>query len=536
LADAGATLDAVVVELLGSTGDAATDAQLRTDAWKAMGVEAGDVLDATTTWLALRRLRALPGVQDAHCAPHPGLLGVSLHCRVVIRAPTAAKTPPADATPAWPKLHESPDAMVKMILNGGVGAYSDGQAFFGNWPAFNQGSPIALGPDTGSRVTFTDFYVEPGLGLISRVGPSLYAYGAATALASGTLGQDIYQRNDRVHVAVEKAYAGLLWAPDKQRSVNASFGRQTYTLNDGFLIHHVKGSTNVGKRRAVFLGARTAHDRTVVVNARFGKLGLKYFHLDPNEYEPLESGSRFAGGNVRYDLGGGLTVDGSYIENRRSRSSFATPQGIRVPRAGIRTTAAHLRWRNAFGWEGLFLESEIGHQGSGEADVSARAGYATAGWRFTTGRVKSAVVLRLAQWSGDKPETGRYERWDPLLPAGSDEWMGGMIFSKYVANSNLRQLRVRYFAEVSPAFNFTVDWFRYRAMEKNNLGANAVLSTLSSRDLGDELMFTGRWAIGRNHYLQTLASVNWPGAGIRGALPAPTSPWTSLQVSLYWFY
>lgn len=530
-ASSGLTAEAIVLELSGSTGDATADERLRQDAWDALGLRVGDAIDETTIWLALRRLRALSEVQDAHCAPQSGPLGVSLQCRV-IASPTAS---PQEA-PEWPRLHESTGSLVKLIVNGGVGLYTDGNAFFGNWHAFNRGSPIAPGPDTGKRVSFADFFIEPGLGFITRVAPELYAYGAATVLASGTWGQDIYQRNDRMHVAVEKAYAGLLWAPEKGRSVNASFGRQNYTLNDGFLIHHVKGSTNVGERRAVFLGARTAHDRSVVLNARVDRLSLKFFHLDPNEYEPLESGSRFAGGQIRYDIGGGLTVDGTYIENRRSRSSFATPQGITVPRAGIKTTAAHLRWRNAFGLDGLFLEGEFGQQRSGEADLSARAGYATAGWRFDTTHGKSAVVLRLAQWSGDKPETSRYERWDPLLPAGSDEWMGGMIFSKYVANSNLRQWRLRYFSEVSPRFNFTVDWFKYRAMETNNMGANRLLSTLSSKDLGDELMFTGRWSISRNHYLQTLASINWPGAGIRHPLPSSASRWTTLQVSLYWFY
>ena len=373
-------------------------------------------------------------------------------------------------------------------------------------------------------MTFSDISIEPGIGGIAESGQKLYVYGSATVVASGTWGQDIYQRNDSMHVAVEKAYAGLLWVPEKDKALNASLGRQNYTLNDGFLIHHVKGSTNVGDRRAVFLGARTAHDMTALLSGRYEGWGIKAFYLDPNEYESLESNSKFAGGNVRYDVGNGLTIDGTYIENVHSDSSFATPQGTRVPREGISTTAAHLRWRNALGTPGLFIESEIGHQRSSRADVSASAGYASAGYRFKDARWSPALVVRYSQWSGDRPETARYERWDPLLPAGSDEWMGGMIFSKYVSNSNLQQLRMRFFAEPTQAFNFTVDWFKYQAMEANNLGANPVLSTLQSRDLGNELMFTGRWYVGKNYYVQTLASINWPGEAIRRALPEPTRP------------
>lgn len=524
-------IESVSLDLVGSTGDAQADQTLREGALRALGVQAGDTLDAASFWLAVQRLQALAGVVSATCTPVPGLGTVRLQCRVDVQAARHSTAPTV-----WPILHESPDGMAKLIVNGGLGVYSDGNPYFRNWQAFNGASPLAAGPDPGRRATFAETYIEPGVGGILRVAPGLYAYGSATVVASGTWGQDIFQRDDHIHVALEKAYAGLLWAPQKGSSVNTSVGRQTYTLNDGFLVHHVKGSTNVGERRGLFIGARAAHDMAVLLHARHGKFGLKLFYLDPNEYEPLESNSTFAGANLRYDKGSGLVVDATHIANRRSDTRFATPQGTRVPRQGIGTTSLHVRWRNAFGQQGLLLEGELGHQSSRRADVSAWAGYASGGYRFRLAGLPSAVVLRYAQWSGDKPHTARYERWDPLLPAGSDEWMGGMIFSKYVANTNLRQWRVRYFAEPLKDFNFTLDWFRYRAMETSNLGANPLLSSLASRDLGDELMFTGRWTMGRHHYLQTVASINWPGQAIRSALPSSTKPWTSLQASLYWFF
>lgn len=528
--EGGGQVYAVSVILEGSTGDSARDLRIREDAAVAVGIRAGDSVDPGAPLLALQRLREIDGVADAEFRTQTGPIGTSLV--FVVKAAAAE----VRSELALPRLHEDSKSMVKLILNGGLGIYSDGNAFFRNWNAFNRGSPIAPGPATGARVTFSDISIEAGIGGIAEVGHKLHAYSAATLLASGTWGPDIYQRNDSMHVAVEKAYAGLLWTPEKDKTMNVSLGRQNYTLNDGFLIHHVKGSTNVGERRAVFLGARTAHDMTVLLNARYEQWGFKLFHLDPNEYEPLESNTRFAGGNLRYNFGHGLSVDGTHIENVRSDSSFATPQGARIPREGIATTAVHLLWRNALKVPGLFLESELARQGSSRADVSASAGYGSLGYRWNDIKWKPAFVVRYAQWSGDRPETARYERWDPLLPAGSDEWMGGMTFSKYVSNSNLQQLRIRLFAEPAKNFNFTVDWFRYQALETNNLGANRVLSTLQSRDLGDELMFTGRWFIGKNYYVQTLASINWPGEGIRRALPEPTKPWTTLQATLYWFF
>ena len=116
--------------------------------------------------------------------------------------------------------------MLKLTMNGGIGLNSDTNAFFRNWEAFNASSPIAPGPPTGLNVTFTDVSIEPGIGGITRLGQQpVYVYGAATVVASGTLGPDIYQRNDSMHVAIEKGYGGVLWARDKRTLVNASVGQ-----------------------------------------------------------------------------------------------------------------------------------------------------------------------------------------------------------------------------------------------------------------------------------------------------------------------
>lgn len=527
LEGAGA-LEAVAHEVTGSTGDAARDARIREQVAERV-VQVG-ASDPAALALAAQRVRAIGGVAAVDIALRPSGLGAAAVLRVQL-------APSAPARPAFPKLVETPGALLKLTLSGGVGVYSEGQAFYGDWAAFNASSPVAAGPPTGARRSFLDYAIAPGVTGFLQLGDTpLYAYGEASVMATGTVGADIYREDSRVHVDVEKAFAGLVWAPSRQRMANLSYGRNNFTLNDGFLIHHVKGSTNVGDRRALYLGGRTAFDRALLASVRWDRWSAKAFGLDPNEYEPLESNSTFAGLNLRYEPNDRLAMDLTHIENTASDTRFPTPQGLRVPREGIRTSAAHLRWRDALGMDGAFLESEIARQRSDRADVDARAGYASLGYRWTERRWKPALVLRHAQWSGDDPTTPRYERWDPLLPAGSDEWMGGIIFSKTVANANLRQFRLRAFAEPSPTFNFSIDWFSYRAMETNNLGATPLLGTLASRDLGQEWMFTGRWFVDANLYVQTIASVNRPGAALRQALPRPAKTWTSLQASLYWFY
>ncbi len=530
--DAGLEIGAVRVQLAGTTGDPTRDDRLRREALDAAGVAAGDTVNSVTVIAAIGRIRLVDGVAGVSYTLEAVPSGTALV--FAVSPGTAAQKAPS---PAFPVLRQGPRSMLKLLLFGGAGVYSDGDPFFHEWESFNKSSPIAPGPPTDTRVTFSDISIEPGMAGITQVGTRpVYVYGAATVAISGTWGQDIYQRNDSLYAAMEKAYGGVLWAPGKRNLVNVSAGRQNFTLNDGFLIHHVKGSSNVGDRRALFLGARTAHDMTVLATARRGRGEFRAFLLDPNEYEPIESNTRVAGANVRFESDRGPRVDGSYIRIVNSDGRSATPQGERIPREGTSALAGHVRWSDALGARGLFLEAEAATQWHATADVRAAAGYATAGYRFNQAVWRPALVLRYAGWSGDDPATSRYERWDPLLPAGSDEWMGGVVFSKYVANSNLRQVRLRGFAQPSKTFNFTIDWFRYRAAQTNNLGANPVLATLSSTDLGDELMFLGRTYVGKNYFVQAVASVNWAGQAIKSALPQPANRWSSLQLSVYWFF
>ena len=177
--EGGGPVVAVSVIFEGSTGDQARDDRIREAASRAVGIRAGDSVDPAAPLLALERLRAIEGVADADFTTRTGPTGSVLV--FVVKASASGAKPAL----ALPKLHEDSESMVKLILNGGLGVYSDGNAFFRNWNAFNKGSPIAPGPATGARVTFSDISIEPGIGGIFEVSQKLYACGAATVLASG---------------------------------------------------------------------------------------------------------------------------------------------------------------------------------------------------------------------------------------------------------------------------------------------------------------------------------------------------------------
>jgi hypothetical protein len=91
---------------------------------------------------------------------------------------------------------------------------------------------------------------------------------------------------------------------------------------------------------------------------------------------------------------------------------------------------------------------------------------------------------------------------------------------------------------VMPTSNFelSLDYYYRFADTLNNLGGNPALQTLKSSDLGHELLLIGRYYLSQNFLLQGVGSVAFPGSAIRLAAENNTSPWVTLQVSLFMFF
>jgi hypothetical protein len=466
----------------------------------------------------------------------PGTIGLRVE---VDTAGEIAGAPPAptgvftgDAT-RFPELYRSDRALLTTLLSGGFGLYSDGNPWFGRIRPFIGNSPIA-GRLPGRAPSWTEGFVEYGLAGATQLGDSpFYLYGALTGLTSWSLGQDIYRDDRRSVTSIEKGYAGLVYVdPATGASLNVSAGRQNVTLNDGFLVHFVRGSANIGRRAGLYLGPRNANDLSVVADATVGPWSLKAFYIDPDELPLVDGRTTFAGLNLRYRVTPTFSVDASIITVPRSNASFVLPGGTRAPKEGLRTLAGHARWTNALGIQGLWIASEIAHRTSANLPMSAFAGYGLIGYQAAHLPWSPSLSYRYSHATGDNPNTRRYERFDPLLSTGLGNWLQGISFGKITSNSNLAVHRLQFNVTPNPALNITFDWHLLRAPQLNNLGSNPVISRLSSHDIGQEFTLSGRWLINRNFFLQTVASAAVPGRALRDA--GATRSWTTLQASLYW--
>ena len=76
--------------------------------------------------------------------------------------------------------------------------------------------------------------------------------------------------------------------------------------------------------------------------------------------------------------------------------------------------------------------------------------------------------------------------------------------------------------EPSKAFSFAVAWVEPQAWATRHLGADAELSILHSRDLGNEARFNGSSIFDKNQDVQTLASISEADADSRSTRSGPT--------------
>lgn len=529
----GQAISGIDVRIGTSSGDAATDATALEAARKATASLVGRSYQPILVESALTRLLVKGNVRAATQAPSfdPALGSLRLVVSLDLAAAPAPGTVAVPAKPTFPVIYQDDRSKLTFIIGGGLGLYSDGNPWFGQPELFNQYNPLA-GNLPGSSTTWEEGYLEFGIGGATQVADlPFYLFGAASGIFSLSRNQDIFTDEPRNYLHPEKGYAGILYA-DKSTGNSAvlSFGRQTWTLNDGFLISMVSGSANAGQRGATYLGPRNATDFTALATGQFGRASFSAFYIDPDELEQLESNTTFSGLNFGYDISDSFSADASFITIPTSDSTYATPQGIALPREGTYTYGVHALYRPPTP-DHVWIEAEAYQQSNSDYPMSAQAWYGTVGYIKSSLAWSPSISFRLANFSGDNPATETYERFDSLMSTGLGNWLQGISFGKVYRNVNLNTARIQVNVVPKENMNLTLTWHKLQADELNNLGGNPALADLSSSDIGNEYTATLRYAIDRNYYLQLVASYAAPGKALRDI--GADEPWTTLQASLY---
>lgn len=516
--------------------------------YEAFGLKPGGIFRMSIADMALKKIEKQKDIKSARYEVYSSEIGGSVYLvyYAVFLKPDEPKVIdgkkgiiPSESLRDFPLIIETENSKLTFLLNGGSGAFNENNAFFSKGPEFTRGNPIANDPAVRGVRFWGEAYLEPGIAGIIRIGQSnVYGYGAASVLFSGRNSSDIYSKSSAFFTDMERLYAGVLFAgigKNKELNIDISAGRQSFQLNDGFLISKYSGSANAGERGSVYLNSRTAFEMTGVLKSQYKKFSLNGFYLEPQELSPeTATNTAYAGASIMYNNNTNIDAGISYIDVVKGTAKYRTNSGS-IPKLGMFVINPKL-WLSNIGGTGLFLKSEYAYQSHTSQDMRSNAWYAGAGYKFDKLALRPTIYYRYAFMKGDDTTTATYERFDPVLTGGLGNWVQGIDFRKIVGNGNIVSHRVELKTYIGNAFELSADYFFLMANTLSNAGGLAPIAQLKDKMLGHEVSFTGRYYINSHFMLLSVVSFAEPGKAIREAFSDPVYNWASAQAALFMFF
>jgi hypothetical protein len=532
-------IEAVRIAIGNPDADAAVNARTIDRVRRELGLFPGGQFARERVEVVLARLRRQPDIADTAYAVAFGRTGgVEVDVTVTLAEPGVP-----DAAVGWLETGDPADLPV-LWDRGGTYArvrleslgiyYGNDDAWYGRPEAMLAGNPLVQGTPAGAGYSdWAEGFVHAGLYGITPLTPWLSAYGGFSAILSGSSGQELFTDETRDYLGVEDAFVGLVGgrtgAAGDRLVVNASAGRQRYLLGDGFLIANT--SANGDERAALQSNPRWAADMLARVQLRYNTTLFEAFHLDPDELPVVDSGTRILGANIEAEPRPGLTVAGSALYVPESDFGYFTPTAS-FTREGLRVYDARFRWTpRAQGLSGAFLAGEAALQENSNFPMRATAFTGEIGYAFADLPWAPTLSYRYARFSGDDPDTERFERWDPLLSGGNGEqWVQGINHFKLYQNSNLEAHRIQARLRPRPTVELVPQVWFFDAVETTNLGGNPALSFLDSKDLGTEVNLTAKWFPNPRVFVQGHVAATFPGDAVESALGGDADTWWSTML------
>ncbi len=421
----GFPIERVFIYVRNPSNDPKQDEDIRRQLANSFGIRAGGNFSPLLADQGLNQVQRLPFVESAEYRLYqsnlPGVvivaLLVNLKAQEVSQVP--APKPPRGMVISgklrdFPTLYESDRSLVKLILNGGVGVFSD-----------------------------------------------------------GTVQPDIFRTDSRFYGDIERLYGGFLVAKTGNPLVfNLSAGRQIFQLNQGFLFSQFSGSANALDRAASYSNPRTAYEMTVLSDLRWGDFRLQGFFLEPDELSVADSNTQYLGISAQYNNNQGVEAVLTYVGVPQSSRTYLLPDGERLTRQGLQVINPRLQLSPLFGVPGLWFQGEYAYQFNDRYSMSAQGGYLWLGYSVQNVRWQPSFSYRFAGFSGDNPKTATYERFDPLQASGLTDWLQGISLGKVYNNSNSFSHRVNFTVMPTSNFELSLDYYYRFADTLNNLGGN----------------------------------------------------------------
>ena len=337
-------------------------------------------------------------------------------------------------------LMSAPASAYNLYSENGTELNLDIEAVFGIFSSeenYNLGANTAAG---GSD--WQEGYIKYGFSGSHAYGSGASVFGGLNLVSSGTWGDGDaggFTSGNETETDLEDAYVG--WRSGSliptlgEDGLEFSFGRQNFSIGDGFLINGDAlnlgdtlngGGYDFNRGGAYWLAARKAFDRTAI--ARIGGAeGLRADLFWIESDNPAQAMTELAGINAEYVMPEG-TVGVAYIEGLGVDDKYAQALGY-THRDGQQTLS--VRYQGNAGVENLFLSGEIVTQDQGDnTRKDGDAWYVEAGWTFADMPWSPSVNYRYASFD---------EGFDPLFfgfNRGYGTWFQGEVAANYAGPFN----------------------------------------------------------------------------------------------------
>lgn len=429
----------------------------------------------------------------------------------------------------------------------GVDTYSAAYAMSGTW--WNLAADAAPGFDKQRR--FAELWVHPKLNGRYQWSGSAEIFGSLSVGATQNIGADAFDYEDQGAVRFGSAVAGIRGNADGWR-YEVSAGRQPYTLGTGMLL--TSGSSNGTSWGGGASTQRKAWGRSALVRVGSGEVTGTAFRVQPDEAPESRSDTRVQGVALEWARPQMGKAGLSWLTVPRSSAIYP---GDLAPLVFIEKGREGLdSW---YGWIDLTglvpgvptlgVRAEYARQtndvkrASGQVSpMEASAWLLGVSWWAQTLPFAPKFSYHVARFSGDKPGTATYERFDPLFWGnGLDNWWFGANGAYSWLNANLRAHRFTIDAYFSAQDIVQIQYVRASADQLNSavqfgqgvrFTPNGLLVGVPTAKLSDEIYL--QYARVFNPRLVAIAFVsrNSPGAGLKAIATQGTQAWTTFGLGL----
>lgn len=452
--------------------------------------------------------------------------------------PAAATAP---ATSADPLLFTAESTRVKVSLD----SVFQQSGVTGSW--WNLSEQFAPDAEYKPDRAWAELWIKPGIRADVSTTDWLSPYSGVSYVGSGNIGKDVFEQGNRGLWSVEDAYLGAQFRPPtNESSLDISYGRQPYKIGSGMLIS--VGAANGFERGATTTFARRAWEEAGLVRWTHGKLGIDGLYLKPNELPSADSFTRLAGAKLEWKLGADQALGIAYLNVFESMFPYVAAPIQLIPdgRQGLNTVHFYGRWNPVSDDQGDWhIAADYAHQWNERIEMAADAYSLETGYAHKQARLKPRLVYAFRWFSGDDPETARYEKFDPLYYEGAPPlWATGSNGSFSFLNSNVLAHRVNLNLTITARDFVAFYYWHIRAEETNSPiqfgqagrftvtgGEPSLVSGVATPHLSDDFYLEHTRVVSEHLFLTSGIAVSIPGRGLRD-LVTDASTWVGGLVNM----